>query len=301
MFVPLIKEIHVEPTTVCQAECPMCPRTVQGYHIGKVANSFLRLEDYQEKIWPYVNQLDKVLFCGTLGEPAACADLLEMIEWTIGENPNCHIGMNSNGGLKTPHWWTKLAELTRNNPLSYVVFSLDGLKDTNHLYRRKVDWDAIEANVKAFIDAGGNAQWDMLVFKHNEHQVIEAKELATKLGFKMFRTKVTSRFTPGDGFDPPTGGPPIIGAVPLSCMAENTRSLYLSAEGKWYPCCYTHMSNETGFDRSWGKKLSAAHERGEAWKELEESLKTTPKKVCDRSCGSTYNQGQWTSEWVLNA
>ena len=33
-------------------------------------------------------------------------------------------------------------------------------------------------NVNAFISAGGTAYWKFLIFKHNEHQVEEAKKLS---------------------------------------------------------------------------------------------------------------------------
>ena len=50
-----------------------------------------------------------------------------------------------------------------------VTFGIDGLQDTNHLYRISTNFDKIIKNAKAFIDAGGFAKWHMLVFEHNEH------------------------------------------------------------------------------------------------------------------------------------
>jgi len=78
------------------------------------------------------------------------------------------------------------------------VFAIDGLKDTNHLYRRNVKFDKVIENVQAFIGAGGEADWDFLVFKHNQHQIEEAEELSNKLGFKRFNKKETTRW---DDFD----------------------------------------------------------------------------------------------------
>ena len=34
-----------------------------------------------------------------------------------------------------------------------VIFSVDGLRDTNHLYRQGVNWDNVERNMQAFINA----------------------------------------------------------------------------------------------------------------------------------------------------
>lgn len=296
MFLDKIKEIHVEPTTVCQAECPMCPRTVQGYHLGRVLNQFLTLDEFQRKIQPIVIDLEKVLFCGTLGEPAACGDLLSMIDWVLASSPECVIGMNTNGGIRDASWWAELANKTKHNMRSYVVFSIDGLEDTNHIYRRRVDWQRVISNAQAFIEAGGNAHWDMLVFKHNEHQVDAAKDLAKQMGFRFFRTKVTSRFEPGDGFEPPSGHVQSFFPLPLSCMAKETSSLYLSAAGLWYPCCYTHMSDETKFDVEWGKPIMDINDRHEAWADLFNPIK----KICNRACATTHNRGQWTGEWQLD-
>ena len=76
-----------------------------------------------------------------------------------------------------------------NGPKDYCVFSIDGLEDTNHLYRRNVKWEKVIENARSFITAGGKAHWDMLVFEHNKHQVDEAKSYANKLGFVWFRSK----------------------------------------------------------------------------------------------------------------
>jgi len=297
-FVPVIKEIHVEPTTICQAECSMCLRTVQGYHTGKVKNKYLTLKTLQEKIGDVVTGLDKVMFCGVLGDPAACKELLQMIEWILEHSPNCVIGLNTNGALQDTEWWKKLAAITKHNIRSYVVFSIDGLEDTNHVYRRNVDWNKLMENVKAFIAAGGSAHWDMLVFKHNEHQVESAKQFATQLGFRFFRTKVSSRFDTKFDLEPPTEHKVEWKNVAFSCMAQDTKSLYLSAEGYWYPCCYTHAASEEKYDSSWGVPIPQL--TNARWESLQEMIISNPPKACIRSCGTTYNKGQWTGKWELN-
>ena len=61
-----------------------------------------------------------------------------------------------------------------------------------------VKFEKVIENVQAFIGAGGEADWDFLVFKHNRHQIDEAKALSKKLGFKRFNKKETTRW---DDFD----------------------------------------------------------------------------------------------------
>ena len=76
----------------------------------------------------------------------------------------------------------------------YDVFSIDGLEDTNHIYRVGVQFKKIMENAKAYIDTGASAHWDMLVFDHNKHQVDECRQLADTMGFTWFRSKETDRW-----------------------------------------------------------------------------------------------------------
>ena len=74
-----------------------------------------------------------------------------------------------------------------------MVFCLDGLREQLSLYRINASYDKIIENARAFIDAGGNAEWRMTVFKHNQHQIEEAEELARKQGFKHFSIQYSTR------------------------------------------------------------------------------------------------------------
>ena len=100
--------------------------------------------------------------------------------------------MNTNAGARDETWWAKLAEIFGR--MGAVIFSVDGLADTNHLYRQGVSWKAVERSMDAFIEAGGRARWDFLVFEHNQHQVEEAEELSKQKGFERFVAKKTGRY-----------------------------------------------------------------------------------------------------------
>jgi sulfatase maturation enzyme AslB (radical SAM superfamily) len=99
--------------------------------------------------------------------------------------------MNTNGSARQEDWWIELASVLGKG---YVIFSIDGLEDTNHLYRKGTNFERIIKNAKAFIDAGGRAVWEYIVFAHNEHQVEEARNLADELGFEKFQVKKSARF-----------------------------------------------------------------------------------------------------------
>ena len=51
------------------------------------------------------------------------------------------------------------------------------------------EYDKLMENVKSYLKVSGNAQWEMLVFDHNKHQVDQCRQLAMAMGFAWFRTK----------------------------------------------------------------------------------------------------------------
>ena len=89
-------------------------------------------------------------------------DTLEIFEYFREHNPNMWLSMNTNAGAKDIYWWAKLAEVIGLR--GAVIFSVDGLRDTTHLYRQNVVWDNVERNMQAFIEAGGRALWDFPTF-----------------------------------------------------------------------------------------------------------------------------------------
>ena len=189
-----ITTVHLEITQRCQAACPMCDRNENGGVDNRhITNAELSLEDCK-KIFPieFIKQLNTMYMCGNLGDPIVAHDTLEIFRYFREHNDKMWLSMNTNAGAKDETWWRELAQVLGR--MGTVIFSVDGLSDTNHLYRQNVVWANVERNMRAFIDAGGRARWDFIVFGHNEHQVDEAKELAESWGVERFQLKKSGRF-----------------------------------------------------------------------------------------------------------
>ncbi len=187
-----INSINAELTNYCNAACPMCARYfLDGKVKDKIINNAHTSLDFLIEKIPFsvIQNLDRFRSCGNLGDGAMNPECLQIFEYVRRNNQNVQLMLHSNGGLRSKEFWQELAKLKVS-----VLFAIDGLEDTNHLYRRNVKWDKLIANVEAYIGAGGRADWDMLVFKHNEHQVEECKTLSKKLGFKNFNYKNSSRW-----------------------------------------------------------------------------------------------------------
>jgi MoaA/NifB/PqqE/SkfB family radical SAM enzyme len=189
-----ITTVHLEVTERCNASCPQCARNLNGGEVNpQLHDAELSLSDVQQILKPeFIQQLKRLYMCGNYGDPISARDTLEMFEYIRSHNAKMQLSFHTNASAKTPEWWSRLpAAMGKNH---YVVFSVDGLEDTNHLYRQGTVWKKIMENAQAFISAGGRARWDYIVFAHNEHQVEEARALADSMGFEKFNVKKSNRF-----------------------------------------------------------------------------------------------------------
>ena len=192
--------MHLELTNYCNAACPFCPRFVDSTDIVRpdLKLDQITLEKFM-KYFPVdvLQDLKRILFCGTHGDPMMARDLIEIVKYIRSSSPETMLIFHSNGGLRKPEFWEELGNLLKNN--GRVTFSIDGLEDTNHLYRRNVKWSVLMENVKAYTSTGAQAYWDYLTFKHNEHQIEEARNLAKSLNFKNFLVKRALGFEDSKG------------------------------------------------------------------------------------------------------
>ena len=184
------------------------------------------------------------------------------------------LSMNTNAGARDSSWWKQLAKTFGAN--GYVIFSVDGLAETNHLYRQNVQWDKVENAMNSFIDAGGRARWDYLIFEHNQHQVDDARALSEHMGFESFVSKKTGRFItatsqkkekhqavnrkgehttelkkPDEKYqnkelskydqlvEKHGSMDNYYDVAPIDCKVAKEKSLFITAEGLALPCCWT--------------------------------------------------------------
>jgi MoaA/NifB/PqqE/SkfB family radical SAM enzyme len=190
-----IGRLHIELSSRCNASCPACSRNLAG---GPVAPNLeiteLTIDDIKN-FFPkkFAENIIGINFCGNVGDPGMALDLLPILEY-FQTSAKKYIAqqVRTNGGMRNPEYWKDVgkffAGLPRKNDVHAfsqpaIVFSVDGLEDTNHIYRRGVKWDRLFANMQAYASTGAFGVWEFLVFEHNQHQVEEARSMAEKLGF----------------------------------------------------------------------------------------------------------------------
>ena len=264
-----IKKLQIELTTRCNSRCPMCMRNYRGmeYNSGYPITE-LSISDIKKILTPeFLKQIQLISFNGNLGDFGLAKDGVEIIRYLV-ENQINDISINTNGSMRTPDWWAKLAL-----PKVSIGFALDGSDPATHrLYRQDTDWNAVIANAQAFISAGGHATWRFIPFEHNQHQEEECKQLAKKLGFKRFENINDGRNTGpvysrtgdfshwlGEPWPHTEKEPNIVDMVQshvtwydaktiksskditpvnINCTHKRNKELYISANGEIYPCCY---------------------------------------------------------------
>jgi MoaA/NifB/PqqE/SkfB family radical SAM enzyme len=208
--------------------------------------------------------------------------LYKILEYICEHSPG-NIQLNTNAGLRTPETYTAIGNLFAQKSTHegkklrrVVTFSIDGLEDTNHIYRRNVTWKKVWNNLMAYVSTGAEAHWDFLQFKHNVHQVEEARALAEKYGINfvlknpfgvdkismpVYNRDLKLDYLIEHAFDngyptyiPASGDytapmpEPIKASGCIDCMAKRTAQspydkkeiveIYINALGQVLPCCF---------------------------------------------------------------
>ena len=253
-----IKSLHLELSKRCLLACTKCPRTRNK---GQYVIDDLDINHAITSI--SIMNPAIVNLCGNYGDPLYYPKLLELTQWM--HKNNYAFELHTNGSGKKLSWWEEYYNSYENikygkrHKQSVVIFGIDGLSDTHSRYRINTNWYKIIENAKAFINAGGNARWDMLVFDHNKHQVDECEQLSKDLGFRSFSKKNSSRFKDGkyhvlndsgrtiDILYPTEKSKSFISKIEeatsdtnvnINCKSVNNSSLYISATGNVSPCCW---------------------------------------------------------------
>ena len=254
----MITNLHIEPSSYCNASCPGCPRNGYGYPLNGFFKEKNLSTEYFEKLFKKFSDIQFITYCGNHGDPMMNPDIAKIVELA-----NCYQNISTNGSIGRLETYKRLAELNCD-----IIFGIDGLKYTNHLYRQGVDWNKLMDRVKTFIGSGGKATWQFIPFAHNKHQVDEARALSKEMGFVNFFAMDVGRnnmpaiqpdksishwILPPDAdaqpqdfnvdayldmrYKPVNLRPPAYDSPKLSCEHLDG-SVYVNSDGELFPCCY---------------------------------------------------------------
>ena len=242
-----VKAINIEVSSKCNAGCPFCSRNQK---IRPYAGQLITLADFKRLPASVIRQLRRLTFGGNFGDLCCNPEVLEIAAYIRQLNQDITLEGDTNGSYGEPEWWQALGASFKNGAM---VFALDGLEDTHRLHRRGTNFQKIIRNMQAFVAGGGTAQWQFIVFKHNEHQLQAAEDLAQEIGCRRFYALVSRDFSP-DLAPPESVDFRVKRDVFTGCregldardrqalcrpLADGT--LYIAADGSVHPCCYAHL------------------------------------------------------------
>jgi MoaA/NifB/PqqE/SkfB family radical SAM enzyme len=195
---PQVRSLHVEITSRCTLACPRCQRTANSeeLQVGDVPLAVIR--NVTREAFPDVAFVN---FCGNYGDPIYHRHFHAVVRHMKAEG--FVVRMETNGSFRSAAWWDELAAMLSRK--DRVTLSIDGLEDTNHLYRVNSRWRDIMVAVEA-LRGRVMLVWKLIVFRHNQHQIEAAIARARDLGFDDFKLMRSNRFDGRwrgpDGIDP---------------------------------------------------------------------------------------------------
>ena len=261
------KKLQLEISSMCNALCLGCVRTdtfnfnqskpfISKKNIVEVSTIVKLLSS------SLMSTVETLEFCGTIDEPLMHPDFFEILESAFDINPNYKIIIHTNASIRSTKDWARLATLLNKFTTPHRVnFSIDGIGQTHEFYRQFTNYEKILENAQAFIDAGGNAVWQFLIFPWNTHQVDEASKISEQMKFNGFITRIDRSIVTGIGeekirnlknenrtvtlIDEPTLDELLssyvkINPVGIACETKKESQYFVSYDSRLWPCCFIH-------------------------------------------------------------
>jgi radical SAM protein with 4Fe4S-binding SPASM domain len=181
-YLPFI--LGIETGNICNLQCPLCPT---GLDDPAMKKGFMNIGLFKVIFDQLKNSLISINLY-SWGEPLLNPDLIAMIEYAKKVNEKIHIITSTNLNIKNNQL---LSDLVKSG-IDEIIVSCDGAcQDTYSKYRVGGDFNLVINNMKYLVleakkyNSRASVIWNFLVFKHNEHEIGEAKKIADSLGVKL--------------------------------------------------------------------------------------------------------------------
>jgi radical SAM protein with 4Fe4S-binding SPASM domain len=275
-FLETVKVLEIELTTFCNASCGACDRNING----GMLNNKMPLHHMSFDTWQSIttkqnlSNISTLTFDGNFGDASMHPNIIKMLDYLSNIKKDLFIKVSSNGGARNTEFWKQLAIVLTKFSSHEMQFAIDGLDDTNHIYRRNVNWNKLVENITAFNSLGGTSTWRTIIFDHNKHQIHQMSKLAEQLGFYKFKT-YRNRTSPIilDAYKELPSGTltshsidefernykvikhfnrkkipyePSISFADYSCPFAEEQTVVVEPDGKVWPCCFIQGNTITG-------------------------------------------------------
>jgi hypothetical protein len=197
--------MQVESTTRCNCMCPGCARTkiMAKYKSGESSIMYditdMSLQDFKHLVRPE-NKIHRLTFSLVLGDPIYSGVFLQQLEHLNSLEKRPWINIHTNGSGRTKEWWYHLGSILKGR--DRCEFAIDGLEDTNPIYRVNSKWNTIIEGMKtlkqSLLDHNSDAEIDLrhIIFEHNYHQTLDMCKFAQEQDVHTLRIFIGDGRTP---------------------------------------------------------------------------------------------------------
>ena len=187
-----LKNIKIELTSKCFQSCSKCPRTLLK---GTYSELDLPLHHIKTIL---DTQPSMITLMGNLGDPIYHSQFPEIM--ALIEKANTPFNIFTVGSGYSEQWWRDIYTVSKNKNNKWF-FDVDGLEHTAGTYRRGLVFEQSFAAMRIGAELGKNINWSFPVLRHNQHEVVAAKNLANKYGIT-FRINYSERWDKNDPLKP---------------------------------------------------------------------------------------------------
>jgi hypothetical protein len=179
--------LDIDASSRCQLKCPSCPTTEKGFN-NKAGSGFLKFNDFKKIMDanPYIREVE----LDNDGEMFLNPELLAIVEYAYKKKVKlaCNTGVNLN--YATP----EVLEGLVKNGFRALNCAIDGATpETYSIYRKGGDLNKVLENIKLinyfkdkYHSKFPELKWQFIVFGHNEHEIMLAKQMAQNLKMSFF-------------------------------------------------------------------------------------------------------------------
>lgn len=183
---------------LCNLRCPLCPTGYRGLQRSQSLMSLQTFRTLIDKIQRYA--IEVVMH--NWGEPFLNPDILAMVDYA----KRAGVGTTVSSNLNLVNRGYAFLEDVVDSGLDHLTVSLDGTtQEVYEQYRRGGNLVQVLDNLRHLVDYKRRTQsstpvveWQFLVMKHNQHQIEDAKVMASELGID--RLRFTGAGLPFDEF-----------------------------------------------------------------------------------------------------
>lgn len=243
-----IQRLHFEISNYCNLACPSCARETRKKNNLSLNSNYLPFSLIKEKFKKTdIPKIKDISFCGNIDEPTIHPEIEEIIKYFTTEFPNAYVSLSTNGSTRDVDFWKRLGDISSKSNFT-TIFAIDGLEDTNHLYRIGSSWDKIVRNFRSYLSVNkAKAAWQFVVFDYNDHQIEEAKEFSKKEGFIKFSARYSGRDQQNKNINVFTKG---ISEKSNNVVCKSqvqvrhiAPSIFINYTGDVTPCCYQDVNH----------------------------------------------------------